>query len=97
MSHPHPLYQPFSWHADTYLNKTEQEFADHVLNICLGLKITIDIARQSYMECLVGDPEPLLQAHHADWLLLQAVSAIAMLENEASVIIDARNREKEQK
>lgn len=97
MSNPfHTRYQPASWHADTYSNKPEKDFADNVLNTCLGLQLTIDMARQAYLEIQAGDDEPLLQPHQADWLLLQAISSLAMLEAKASGIIDLRNRQKKE-
>ena len=94
MSKPfHTRYQPSSWHVDTYPKTPEKEFADNVLNICLGLQVTIDMARQASLEIQACDDEPLLEPHHADWLLLQAVSSLAMLEKQANEIIDARNRQ----
>ena len=92
----HTRYQPSSWHADIYLNKPEKEFADNVLNICLGLQLTIDMARQASLEIQACDDEPLMVPHHADWLLLQAVSSLAMLERQANEIIDSRNRQKKE-
>lgn len=89
----HTRYQPSSWHADTYSSKPEKEFADNVLNICLGLQLTIDMARQAYLEIHACDDEPLMASHHADWLLLQATSTLAMLEEQANDIIDSRNRQ----
>lgn len=97
MSKPfYTRYQPSSWHADTYPNKPEKEFADNVLNICLGLQLTIDMARQTYLEIQACDDEPLMESHHADWLLLQASSTLAMLEEQANDIIDSRNRQKKE-
>lgn len=92
----HARYQPSSWHADTYSNKPEKEFADNVLNICLGLQLTIDMARQAFLEIQASDDEPLMEPQHADWLLLQAVSSLAMLEAKASEVIDLRNRQKKE-
>lgn len=90
----HARYQPSSWHADTYSNKSEKEFADNVLNICLGLQLTIYMARQAYLEIQACDDEPLMELHQADWLLLQATSTLAILEEKADEIIDLRNRQK---
>lgn len=94
MSKPfHARYQPSSWHADIYPNKPEKEFADNVLNICLGLQLTVDMARQAFLEIQASDDEPLMEPQHADWLLLQAISSLAMLERQANEIIDSRNRQ----
>ena len=88
----HTRYQQSSWHADTYSNKSEKEFADNVLNICLGLQLTIVMARQAYLEIQACDDEPLMKPHYADWLLLEAVSTLEMLGEQANEIIDLRNR-----
>lgn len=70
----------------------KKNLPDNVLNICLDLQLTIDMARQAYVEILACDDEPLMEPHHADWLLLEAVSTLEMLGEQANEIIDLRNR-----